>query len=287
MCGGLRWPWSSRFSSRLPDSRSVRSKRAKSPETRTSDGFPLVDNYRILYAYFCINTSASRGQGDVQHAVPCGAGLHARGLRYSDAQLRHAVLRYSSSIVRSEPMGADTAADSRRTVNAPVQLMDLYTHNFGLTWAPLHDRQCRRLSSPAARSGWRWPATPEGIASVVRCETTTGVSRLYRTAVVRSCRYREREEDSGRLHRDTAVRVPRTTQARGRTGGGLDRHRYPRSSSVARWSSSTRLNFTMKVYTFPTRARQHCWRGLTTIGIKAGQHDAPAASFMPRECRPR
>jgi hypothetical protein len=137
-------------------------------------GFPLVDNYRILYSYF-VDRSHPEYKGPwnrvFHNTRVCTPGDRTVQTPNSDTPYSHlgADLR-AEPLVLTMPIIADGRYFS-------AQFVDMYTHNF----AYLGTRTSGNGGGRFLLAGPRWTGTvPDGISAVIHCETEFAFV-LYRT----------------------------------------------------------------------------------------------------------
>ena len=195
-------------------------------------GFPVVDNYRIQYAYFV-------DRNDPEYKAPWNtlynnARVYTPGRpRDTDAQFRHAVF-----LRRRRPARRAIGVQCSRHREGALLPPAVHRHVHAQLRVRGHARDLpRRRQLPAGRAGLEGRdacghqlGDPFGNAVRVR--------RLPH-AVVQSGRHRERQESAGRLQGAAAVEVPRPTRAARRAGATSP----SRSASTTNASRSTSSRF--------------------------------------------
>ena len=137
-------------------------------------GFPMVDSYRIEYAYF-VDRQDPEYKGPWNQIRNIPRVLHAGGHGDPNAQLRHAVF-VARLDLRAEPLVL-TVPKIEKERYFSVQFIDLYTFNFAYlgSRATGNDGGSFLVAGP----GWKG-ATPKGIKKVIRSETDLALA-VYRT----------------------------------------------------------------------------------------------------------
>ncbi len=137
-------------------------------------GFPMVDNYRIMHAYF-VDTANPEYKG-AWNAVHNTARVYTPDDR--TIQTPNSDTPYSAvgADLRTEPLvfSVPKGSDNRYYV---LQFVDLYTFNFAYVGSRATGNEAGNylLAGP----GWRGE-TPSGVDKVIRCETELALV-LYRT----------------------------------------------------------------------------------------------------------
>jgi hypothetical protein len=164
----------------LPIQASAQSPSLSAQEARTLAkdatiyGFPLVDNYRILYSYFV-------DRGNPEHKAPWNTISNTARVYTPDdktIQSPNSDTPYSflGADLRAEPLVLTMPAmEKKRFYHA--QFIDLYTHNFDYVGT----RTTGNVEGKFLLAGPHWKGeTPRGIKKVVRSETELAFV-LYRT----------------------------------------------------------------------------------------------------------
>ena len=140
-------------------------------------GFPIVDNYRILYTYYVDKTHPEyRGEWNkIQNT--------ARVFTPDDVAVQTPNSDTPYSMVgldlRAEPMVL-TIPPIEKSRYFSIQLVDAYTHNF----AYIGSRTTGNGGGNYLIAGPDWKGrAPAGITKVIRCETQIAIA-LYRTQLV-------------------------------------------------------------------------------------------------------
>ena len=122
---------------------------APSPRKPTSTAIPMVDSYRIEYAYFVDKKNPEyKGPWNEIHNTP--RVLHPGGQGDPDAQLRHAVFLALALDLRAEPMVLTVPVIEKESLfQRPVHRC-LYLQ-LRLPWQPHHGQRRRQL--PHRRAG--------------------------------------------------------------------------------------------------------------------------------------
>jgi hypothetical protein len=137
-------------------------------------GFPLVDNYRILHAYF-VDRGDPEYKGD-WNAVHNTARVYTpddRAIQTPNSDTPYSMV---GADLRAEPLVFSVPRVDAARYYA-LQFIDLYTFNFAYVGsrATGNDEGHFLLAGP----GWRGE-TPPGIKQVIRCETELAFA-IYRT----------------------------------------------------------------------------------------------------------
>jgi len=142
-------------------------------------GFPIVDNYRILYSFF-VNKEDSQYKGEWNTiintdrvATPADTAMQTPN---SDTPYSHLGLD-----LRTEPIVITVPKmDAKRYWS--IQLIDLYTHNF----AYVGTRSTGNDGGHFMIAGPDWKGeTPKGITKVIQSETQLGLG-FFRTQLMNS-----------------------------------------------------------------------------------------------------
>ena len=137
-------------------------------------GYPLVDNYRVQYAYFVDSK-------DAEYKAPWNQLTNiSRVFTPEDKAIQTPNSDTPYSFVgldlRAEPMVLTVPAIPKERYFS-VQLIDMYTHNFDY----LGSRATGNGGGSFLIAGPRWHgAVPKGITKVIRCETEIAMA-TYRT----------------------------------------------------------------------------------------------------------
>lgn len=136
-------------------------------------GFPMVDSYRIQYAYFVDQANQEfKGGWNEVHNVARVFTPQDRAIQTPNSDTPYSFL---GADLRAEPLVISVPAIQNRYYS--LQFIDMYTHNFAYVGS-------RATGSDAgnyvlAGPGWQGKV-PEGIKSVIRSETELAFV-LYRT----------------------------------------------------------------------------------------------------------
>jgi hypothetical protein len=137
-------------------------------------GFPMVDSYRIQYAYAVDKDDPEyKGGWNEVHNTARVYTPEDKAVQTPNSDTPYSFVSYD---VRAEPLVFIVpAVDKERYFS--LQFIDLYTHDFAYVGsrATGNDGGAFLLAGP----GWKGE-TPEGIASVIRSETELGLV-VYRT----------------------------------------------------------------------------------------------------------
>ena len=174
-------------------------------------GFPMVDSYRIQYAYF-VDTQESRIQRAVE-SDPQQPRVYTPADTAIQTPNSDTPYSWLGLDLRTEPMVL-TVPLIEKDRYFSVQLIDLYTFNFDYIGSRTtgNDGGSFLIAGP----GWKGE-TPKGVKKVIRSETKLTLA-AYRTQLVQSGRHRQREEDPGRLQGAAAFGVPRPARTQSRAG---------------------------------------------------------------------
>jgi hypothetical protein len=141
-------------------------------------GFPMVDNYRIMYAYFAdpTNKEYKAPYNEIKN-MPRVFTPDDRAIQTPNSDTPYSMVGYD---LRAEPivLTVPPVEDGRYF---SVQLIDLYTHNFDYigSRATGNGGGSFMLVGP----GWQGK-TPKGITKVIPVETQLGIA-AYRTQLLR------------------------------------------------------------------------------------------------------
>jgi hypothetical protein len=137
-------------------------------------GFPLVDNYRVLYTY-AVDTKSPEYKGPFNTITNI-----ARVYTPEDTAIQtpnsDTPYSFAALDLRAEPIVLTLPAIEKNRYYS-VQLVDLYTYNFGYlgTRTTGNDGGSFMIAGP----GWKGE-TPKGVAKVIRADTELALA-LYRT----------------------------------------------------------------------------------------------------------
>lgn len=137
-------------------------------------GFPMVDNYRIMHAYFVDTANPEyKGAWNEVHNTARVYTPDDRAIQTPNSDTPYSAV---GADLRAEPLvfSVPRAADGRYYV---LQFVDLYTFNFAYVGSRATGSEAGNylLAGP----GWRGE-TPPGIDKVIRCETDLALV-FYRT----------------------------------------------------------------------------------------------------------
>jgi hypothetical protein len=137
-------------------------------------GFPLVDSYRIQYAYFVDSQNPEyKGTWNQIHSMARVATPEDRAVQTPNSDTPYSVLGLD---LRTEPIVL-TVPEFEKDRYYSIQLIDAYTHNF----AYIGSRATGNTRGSFVIAGPSWKgAAPEGVKEVIRSETEL-VFALYRT----------------------------------------------------------------------------------------------------------
>ncbi len=138
-------------------------------------GFPMVDSYRIQYAYF-VDSHNPQYKGALEPDPQHRPGLHPGRHVGADAELRHARTRCVGADLRTEPLVLTVPAiDQDRYYS--LQFIDGYTYNFAYVGSRTTGNSGGKylLAGP----GWKGEK-PEGISQVISSDTELALV-VYRT----------------------------------------------------------------------------------------------------------
>ncbi|HEX5065998.1 MAG TPA: DUF1254 domain-containing protein, partial [Myxococcota bacterium] len=137
-------------------------------------GFPLVDNYRVLYTY-AVDTKSPEYKGPFNTITNI-----ARVYTPEDTAIQtpnsDTPYSFAALDLRAEPIVLTLPAIEKNRYYS-VQLVDLYTYNFGYlgTRTTGNDGGSFMIAGP----GWQGE-TPKGVAKVIRADTELALA-LFRT----------------------------------------------------------------------------------------------------------
>jgi hypothetical protein len=128
-------------------------------------GFPMVDNYRIQYAYFVDRKSPEyKAPWNELRSVPRVYTPEDKAIQTPNSDTPYSLLGVD---LRAEPLVLTMPIVEKNRYFA-AQLIDLYTHNF----AYIGSRTTGNDGGSFMLAGPRWQGQqPTGIKSVIRCET--------------------------------------------------------------------------------------------------------------------
>ena len=194
-------------------------------------GFPMVDNYRVMYSYF-VNKQDPEYKGGWNQ-------IHSTARVYTPEdktiQTPNSDTPYSSvgADLRTEPLVLDRAADRAEPLLLAAVRRRLHLQ-LRLRRQP-HHRQ-RRGQVPARRADWKGDK-PEGVNEVIRSDTDL-LLVLYRTQLFGPSDIEKRQGDPGGIPGDSAVGFPQPAAAGARAGDRLRAAADARTSRRPRRSSS-------------------------------------------------
>ena len=131
-------------------------------------GFPLVDNYRILYSFFVDKSSKEyKGPWNQIHNEANVFTSNDRSIQTPNSDTPYS---HIGTDLRAEPLVISLpAVDKGRYFT--FQLIDLYTHNYAF----ISSRTTGNEAGSYLLAGPNWKGEkPEGIKAVIRCETEIG-----------------------------------------------------------------------------------------------------------------
>ncbi len=137
-------------------------------------GFPMVDNYRIQYAYYVDrnNPEFKAPWNEIRNLARVYTP-EDRAVQTANSDTPYSMLGLD---LRTEPIVLTVPAIEKGRYFS-VQLIDLYTHNF----AYLGSRATGNEGGSFLLAGPRWSGTkPEGVTEVIRVETDLALA-VYRT----------------------------------------------------------------------------------------------------------
>jgi hypothetical protein len=137
-------------------------------------GFPLVDSYRIQYAYFVDGQNPEfKGAWNQIHSMARVATPEDKAVQTPNSDTPYSVLGLD---LRTEPIVL-TVPEFEKDRYYSIQLIDAYTHNF----AYIGSRATGNSPGSFVIAGPNWKgAAPKGVKAVIRSETEL-VFALYRT----------------------------------------------------------------------------------------------------------
>jgi hypothetical protein len=137
-------------------------------------GFPLVDSYRIQYAYFVDRENPEyKGAWNQIHSLARVATPEDKAVQTPNSDTPYSLLGLD---LRTEPIVL-TVPQFEKDRYYSIQLIDAYTHNFAYIGSRATGNQLG--SYVIAGPGWQGPM-PDGVKEVIRSETEL-VFALYRT----------------------------------------------------------------------------------------------------------
>ena len=163
-------------------------------------GFPMVDNYRVMYSYF-VNKQDPEYKGGWNE-------IHNTARVYTPEDK---TIQTPNSDTPYSAVGADLRTEPLVLTVPPIeqdryyslQFVDGYTYNF----AYVGSRTTGNGGGKYLLAGPNWKGDkPEGINEVIRSDTDL-MLRLVPHSAVRPVRHRQRQEDPGRLPGIAAVGV--------------------------------------------------------------------------------
>ena len=163
-------------------------------------GFPMVDNYRILYSYFV-------DKGGPEFKAPWNTIFNnARVYTPADKAVQtpnsDTPYSYVGAGLRAEPL-VFTVPEVETGRYYSLQFIDLYTFNF----AYVGSRATGNGAGNYLLAGPAWKRdTPEGIRAVIRSETEFGFV-LYRTQLFSAADIDQHEANTGWLHAPRPIRT--------------------------------------------------------------------------------
>ncbi len=131
-------------------------------------GFPLVDNYRILYSFFVDKSSKEyKGSWNQIHNEANVFTSKDRSIQTPNSDTPYS---HIGTDLRAEPLVISLpTVDKGRYFT--FQLIDLYTHNYAF----ISSRTTANEAGSYLLAGPNWKGEkPEGIKAVIRCETEIG-----------------------------------------------------------------------------------------------------------------
>lgn len=137
-------------------------------------GYPLVDDYRIQYAYFVAKDNAEyKGPYNQLHSVARVFTPDDKAIQTPNSDTPYGMLGFD---LRTEPMVL-TIPRIEKSRYFSVQLIDAYTHNFDY----IGSRATGNDGGNFLVVGPNWKGElPKGITRIIRCETGLA-SAIYRT----------------------------------------------------------------------------------------------------------
>ena len=140
-------------------------------------GFPMVDNYRVLHAYFVDATNPEyKAMWNEIASVARVYTPEDKAVQTPNSDTPYSML---GADLRTEPLVLTVPAVEKGRYYS-LQFVDLYTHNFAYVGsrATGNDAGSYLLAGP----GWEG-ATPPGVNAVIRCETELALV-VYRTQLL-------------------------------------------------------------------------------------------------------
>lgn len=137
-------------------------------------GYPMVDSYRIQYAYFADRTSPEFKSGwNTLKSIPRVYTPDDRAVQTPNSDTPYSMIGLD---LRAEPMVLTVPAIEKRRYYS-IQLVDAYTFNFDY----IGSRATGNGAGHFLVAGPSWQgSTPPGINKVIRCETERALG-IYRT----------------------------------------------------------------------------------------------------------
>ena len=202
-------------------------------------GYPMVDSYRIQYAYFV-------DRKNPEYKAP---GTRSTTSRASTRRTDKAIQTPNSDTpysfvgmdLRAEPIVLTVPAIEKERYFS-IQLIDAYTFNFAYIGSRATGNEGG--SFLIAGPGWKGE-TPKGMKKVIRSETEFVLAALSHAAL-QSRRPRQREEGAGRLQGAAAVGVPRHSRAESRAGHRFHQAAHARRRRRPRSQFFNILNFVLQ-----------------------------------------
>ena len=177
-------------------------------------GFPMVDSYRIQYAYF-VDTKNPEYKGPWNQLIniPRVYTPADTAIQTPNSDTPYSMIGMD---LRAEPIVL-TVPPIEKDRYFSIQLIDAYTFNFDYIGSRTtgNDGGSFLVAGP----GWKGE-TPAGVKKVFRSETEFVIGGLSHAAF-QSGRPRQREEDPGRLQGRAAFGVSRPARACSRAGDRL------------------------------------------------------------------
>ena len=137
-------------------------------------GFPLVDNYRVLYAY-AVDTKGKEYKGPF-NTIKNEARVYTPEDKAVQTPNSDTPYSFAALDLRAEPVVLTLPAIEKNRYYS-VQLVDLYTYNFGY----LGTRATGNAGGSFMIAGPGWKGeTPKGVSKVIRADTEL-VLAIYRT----------------------------------------------------------------------------------------------------------
>ena len=177
-------------------------------------GFPMVDNYRIQFAYFQDPTNPEyKAPRNVLFNIPRVFTPEDKAIQTPNSDTPYSWIGMD---LRAEPLVFTVPAiESNRYWS--LQLIDLYTHNFDY----LGSRTTGNGGGSFAIAGPNWQGDlPEGITKVIRSETDI-LSAQFRTQLFSPDDLENVKAIQAAVHRPAAVGLPGATCTPGRSGHRL------------------------------------------------------------------